>query len=102
MQYVCIRQTKRLKKGINIHDQLFTIHTPSSEHQESRKRIYKNRLVVIDKPVLLRKKLFNSIFTETHLFPHGRGFYLFNKLFADKTFHRRDAAHTVIRTTKTE
>ena len=31
MQYVCIRQAKRLKKGINIHDQLFTIHTPSDK-----------------------------------------------------------------------
>lgn len=31
MQYACIRQTKRSKKGINIHRQLFTIHTPSGE-----------------------------------------------------------------------
>lgn len=35
MQYVCIKQTKRLKKGINIHDQLFTIHTPSG-YEKSR------------------------------------------------------------------
>ena len=35
MQYLYIRQTKSSKKGINIHDQLFTIHTPSGEHQES-------------------------------------------------------------------
>jgi len=33
MQYVCIRQTKRLKSGINIQRQLFTMHTPSGEHQ---------------------------------------------------------------------
>lgn len=35
MQYVCIRKTKRLKKGINIHDQLFTIHIPSGEYKKS-------------------------------------------------------------------
>ena len=28
-------KTKRLKKGINIHDQLFTIHTPSGEYPQS-------------------------------------------------------------------
>ena len=35
MQCLYIRQTKSSKKGINIHDQLFTIHTPSGEHQKS-------------------------------------------------------------------
>ena len=47
MQYVCIRRTKRSKKGINIQNQLFTIHTPSGEYQESKKvRMLWNRPVL--------------------------------------------------------
>ena len=35
MQYVCVKKTKRLKKGINIYDRLFTIHTPSGKYHAS-------------------------------------------------------------------
>ena len=33
---ICMHKTSKTReKGINIHDQLFTIHTPSGEHPQS-------------------------------------------------------------------